>query len=83
MTSNKQFMVSTHAGTEAVALEALARLVAIAPNAADILDEIEAKLIERFKNSELPAGHEMKMVEVVGPTLDEVKRLIKQARSKL
>lgn len=76
-------MVSTHAGSEAVALEALARLVAISPNAAGVLDEIEAKLIERFKNSELPAGYEMKMVEVVGPTLGEVKRLINEARSKL
>lgn len=81
MASNRQFLISTHSGSEAVAIEALTRLAAIAPNGAEVLDEIEAKLIHRFKNSELPAGYDLKMVEVVGPTIDEIKRLIREAKS--
>jgi len=83
MAFNKQFLISTHSGSEAVAIEALTRLAKIAPNGSDALDEIEDKLVKRFKNSELPAGHEMKMVEVVGPTIDEIKRLIKEAKAAL
>lgn len=83
MAFNKQFLISTHAGSEAVAIEALARLAIISPDGVEVLNEIEETLVTRFKNSELPAGHDMKMVEVVGPAIDEIKRLIKEARSTL
>lgn len=81
MAFNKQFLISTHAGSEALAVEALTRLVSLSPNGAEVLNEIETKLVNRFKNSEIPAGHEMKMVEVVGPAIDEIKRLIKEAKA--
>lgn len=81
MAFDRQFLISAHSGSEAVAMEALARLVAIAPNGVEVLEEIEKKLVDRFKKSELPAGYDLKMVEVVGPAIEEVKRLIKDAKS--
>ncbi|RVQ04171.1 hypothetical protein [Sinorhizobium meliloti] len=78
-----QTLIGTHEGAAAVAVEALSELVvALNDQASAKLDEIEKALIERYKNSEIPPEYEMRHAELVQPILDEISRLIANARAR-
>ncbi|WP_037088602.1 hypothetical protein [Rhizobium sp. CF080] len=83
-TRRMQHLSSTHDGAAAVAEEALSALIhCLGVKALPILDDMETRLNDRYKNSGIPAEHEMRHVEVVKPVLDEVTRLISKARAQL
>ncbi|WP_439618327.1 hypothetical protein [Shinella sp.] len=82
--SQLQYISSRQDGSIAVAEEALTALVhALGPDAGEKLDDIERRLIHRFKTSEPPAEYEMQHAELITPTLDEITRLIGNARRKI
>jgi hypothetical protein len=79
-----QHLSSSHDGAVAVAEEALSALIqCLGVKALPILDGIETRLNDRFKNLEIPPEQEMRHAEVVKPVLDEVARLISSARDQL
>lgn len=83
-TQQIQHLIGTHEGAADVAKEALDALVHhLGTKALPVLESIEANLTEKHKNSGIPAEHEMRHAEVVKPVLDEITRLITDARNSL
>lgn len=79
-----QHLIGTHEGAAAVAELSLAALIqSLGLAALPLIDGIERKLTSRYKNSEIPADHELKHGDLVKPVIDEVERLISAARDKV
>lgn len=79
-TDQVQFLISRHAGIEAVATACLNVIIqSQGSNAKVFLTAMMEALVSRVKNSDIIAEREMDHAAIVGPALEEIQRIITAA----